>query len=305
MRMPDQTQLDRFREGAGFLAALDQSGGSTPHALSLYGISPSSYSSPAEMFDLIHAERERVIADPAFSADRILAAILFQDTLHRRIHGLPTAQYLLQVKGILPFLKIDQGLQPQKNGVQLMRPISDLEATLEDARTAGAIGTKARSVIHSADASGVRDVVAQQFEVARGVLGRGLLPIIEPEVSIDAPDKAGAEVLLKDAILVQLDALTGTQQVAVKISLPSVDDFYLDLIEHPRVARVVALSGGYSQDEADRLLSRNHRLVASFSRALLEGLSVHQDAEEFSRRLAASIEAIYDASIAPDRCQCP
>ncbi len=295
--MPDAQKLSRFETGRGFIAALDQSGGSTPRALEQYGIDSSQYSTDAEMFDLIHAERVRIVTDPAFTSERILAAILFENTLDREIAGRPAAEYLWAGKGIVPFLKIDKGLLDESDGVQLMRDIPGLDELLPRARSAGVLGTKERSVIHAANPEGVRAVVAQQFEVARVVLGHDLLPILEPEVDIHAPDKGDAEVLLKDALLEHLESLDAGQKVAVKITLPSVDDFYRDLIEHPRVARVVALSGGYSRDEADALLRRNHGLIASFSRALLAGLSAEQSDEEFSRTLDASIEEIYRASV--------
>jgi fructose-bisphosphate aldolase class I len=293
--MPDPTQLARFQTGTGFIAALDQSGGSTPGALRLYGIDPADYSSESEMFDLIHAERVRIVTSPVFTSERILATILFENTLDRTIDGRDSADYLWNGKGIVPFLKIDKGLEDAQNGVQLMRDIPGLDDLLSRARRAGVLGTKERSVIHAADADGVRRVVAQQFELAARVLEADLLPILEPEVDITIPDKAEAERLLKDALFDGVDAL-GDRQVAIKISLPSVDDFYADLMAHPNVARVVALSGGYSQAEADGLLVRNHGLIASFSRALLQGLTAQQTDAEFQHTLDASIAAIYDAS---------
>ena len=297
--MPDEQKLSRFETGRGFLAALDQSGGSSPRALAQYGIDASQYSTDAEMFDLIHAERVRIVTDPAFTSSRILAAILFEDTLDREVEGRPSAAYLWEVKGIIPFLKIDKGLLDEEDGVQLMRDIPGLDDLLPRAREAGVLGTKERSVIHSAHPDGIRRIVAQQFDVARAVLAHDLLHILEPEIDIHSPDKAEAEVLLKAAILEQLETLDEGQKVGVKISLPSVDDFYLDLIRHPRVARVVALSGGYDRDEADALLAKNHGLIASFSRALLEGLTAQQSDADFTKTLDTSIESIYRASLAP------
>jgi fructose-bisphosphate aldolase class I len=294
--VPDIQQLSRFENGRGFIAALDQSGGSTPGALRLYGVDDSQYSTDAEMFDLIHAERVRIMASPAFTSEHILGTILFENTLERSIDGRGVADFLWHGKGIVPFLKIDKGLQDPADGVQLMRDIPGLEHLLAKARSAGVLGTKERSVVHSADEAGIRRLVAQQFVLAEKVLDADLLPILEPEVSIEAPDKAEAEAMLKAAILEQLDAI-GDRKVAIKITIPTVDDFYADLIAHPRIARVVALSGGYSRDEADALLARNHGLIASFSRALLQGLSAQQGDAEFDATLAASIESIYRASI--------
>lgn len=290
------TMLSRFETGRGFLAALDQSGGSSPKALQLYGIEPSEYSGDEQMFDLIHAERVRIMTDPAFTSERILAAILFEDTLGREIEGKGVAEWLWATKGIVPILKIDKGLRDEVNGVQLMRDIPDLGDLLGRAKAAGALGTKERSVIHAADEGGIAQIVDQQFDLASTVLDAGLLPILEPEVDIHAPDKAAAEELLKARILEHLAGL-GDRKVAVKISIPSVDDFYADLIAHPNVARVVALSGGYSREDADERLARNHGLIASFSRALLDGLSVHQTDQEFHATLEASIAAIYKASL--------
>ncbi len=296
--MPDATQLARFENGQGFIAALDQSGGSTPKALALYGVGESEYASEAEMFDLIHAARTRVITSPSFTSDRILGAILFAGTLEREIDGRPVIEYLWEVKGIVPFLKIDVGLDTERDGVQPMREIPELDALLARAAERGVFGTKERSVIHAASPTGIEAVVAQQLEVAEHVVAAGLVPIIEPEVSINAPDKAEAETLLKAELLRGLDALAGDGKVAVKITIPTVDGFYDDLIAHPRVARVVALSGGYERDEANARLARNPGLIASFSRALLDGLTAQQSEEEFDRTLDASIESIYQASIA-------
>ncbi|WP_022887412.1 fructose bisphosphate aldolase [Glaciibacter superstes] len=293
--MPDQEKVRRFESGLGFIAALDQSGGSTPKALSLYGIESSQYSSEAEMFDLIHAERVRIITSSVFTSNRVLGAILFEGTLKREVEGQGIAQYLWNEKGILPFLKIDRGLHDEQVGVQLMRDIPGLDDLLNRACSVGVLGTKARSVIHSADAVGIAQVVAQQFEIGEQVLAAGLLPILEPEINITAPDKVEAETLLKTAILAQLDAL-GDRKVAIKVTIPTIDDFYADLIAHPNVARVVALSGGYRRAEAVARLASNHGLIASFSRALLDGLTVQQSSDEFDRVLNVSIEAIYRAS---------
>lgn len=296
--MPDIEQLTRFETGLGFLAALDQSGGSTPKALALYGVDESQYAGEAEMFDLIHAARTRVITSPAFASDRILGAILFEGTLDRDIDGRGVAEYLWAVKGILPFLKIDKGLNEARDGVQTMREIPGLDALLARAAGLGIFGTKERSVIHAANRAGIDLAVTQQFRVAEHVLAAGLVPILEPEVDIHAPDKAEAEELLKVELLRELDGLAGVGKVAVKVTIPSVDGFYSDLIAHPRVARVVALSGGYSRDDANERLARNPGLIASFSRALLDGLTAQQSDEEFDRTLDASIESIYRASIA-------
>jgi fructose-bisphosphate aldolase class I len=294
--VPDQIQLERFRHGKGFIAALDQSGGSTPKALKLYGVDATKYSTDAEMFDLIHAARARIVASPAFTGDRVLGAILFEGTLDRTVDGRGFVDYLWHGKGIIPFVKIDKGLDTESDGVQMMREIPQLHSLLERVSTMGVLGTKERSVIARASASGIQQLVDQQFEVAAQVLGAGLVPIIEPEVSITALDKAEAEVLLKDALLSRLDRLGGGL-VGLKLTIPSVDNFYADLIGHPRVARVVALSGGYSATEANARLARNNGLIASFSRALLEGLRADQSDEDFDRTLDASIEAIYQASL--------
>ncbi|MDF1489160.1 fructose bisphosphate aldolase [Tessaracoccus caeni] len=295
--MPDPQQFARFESARGFIAALDQSGGSTPKALRQYGIDDSQYSSEEEMFDLIQEARARIITSPVFTSDRILAAILFEGTLDRQIDGRPVAEYLWSVKGTLPLLKIDKGLADERGGVQLMRDIPGLEETLARAAAQGVFGTKERSVIHAANPEGIAQVVDQQFEVGARVLAAGLVPILEPEVNIAAPDKQQAEELLKAALLRGLDGL-GDEKVALKLSIPTVDGFYTDLIEHPKVARVVALSGGYSRDEANERLARNPGLIASFSRALLDGLTAQQSAEEYDRTLDASIESIYQASIA-------
>ncbi|WNM26738.1 fructose bisphosphate aldolase [Demequina capsici] len=290
-------QLGRFEHGAGFIAALDQSGGSTPGALSRYGIDASAYTDEGRMFDLIHAARTRVITSPAFTSDRILATILFQGTVDREIEGRGVADYVWSVKGILPILKIDKGLEDEADGVRLMRPIPDLEETLDRAREKGVFGTKERSVIRIANAGGIERVVDQQFELAARVLDAGLVPIVEPENDIAAPDKAEAEALLRTSLLAHLDTM-GDRKVALKLTLPTVDGLWGDLIAHANVARVVALSGGYTRDEANERLARNPGLIASFSRALLEGLTVDQTDEEFDRMLDASIESIFRASMA-------
>ena len=290
-------QLDKIRFAKGFVAALDQSGGCTPKALSLYGIRPESYSGDQQMFDLMHAMRTRIMASPAFSGDRIVGAILFEQTMDRNIEERGSADYLWSVKQVVPFLKVDKGLAEERDGVQLMKPMPDLDALLARARGKGVFGTKMRSVVKHADARGIADVVEQQFAVARRILAAGLMPIIEPEVDIHAPDKSGAERLLKSAILKHLDALGPGQEVMLKLTLPSVDDFYADLVQHPKVLRVLALSGGYSRDEANNLLARNHGVIASFSRALTEGLVAQQSDEEFDRALDASISSIYQASL--------
>lgn len=294
--MLNPQQLDRFETGRGFIAALDQSGGSTPKALRQYGVDESTYSSESEMFDIIHTARTRIITSPAFTSERILGAILFEGTLNREIEGRGAADYLWSVKGIVPFLKIDKGLAEERDGVQLMKDIPDLEGLLARGVARGAFGTKERSVIHAADPAGIAQVVDQQFAVADQVLAAGLLPIVEPEVSINAPDKERAETILKAALLQRLDAL-GDQKVALKLTLPTTAGFYSDLVAHPSVARVVALSGGYDRDHANQLLAANPGLIASFSRALLDGLTTQQSAEEFDATLAASIESIYRASL--------
>ncbi|WP_159717958.1 MULTISPECIES: fructose bisphosphate aldolase [Actinomyces] len=296
--MPNPDQLARIRTAPGFIAALDQSGGSTPKALAAYGIGADRYGDDAEMFDLVHAMRTRVITSPAFTSERIIGAILFERTMDGAIENRPTAEYLWDVKGIVPFLKIDKGLAERTHGAQVMKPMPELDSLLDRAVAQGIFGTKERSVIHGADPAGVAAVVDQQFEVARRVLDKGLVPIIEPEVSISAPDKAEAEALLRDALTAGLDALPEDAVVMLKLTIPSEDGFYSPLMAHPRVARVVALSGGYPREEANERLSRNPGLIASFSRALLEGLSDGQSQEEFDTTLATTIDGVYRASIA-------
>lgn len=294
--MLNPQQLDRFENGQGFIAALDQSGGSTPKALRQYGVDESQYFSEAEMFDIIHAARARIITSPVFTSDRVLGAILFEGTLDREIEGRGAADYLWSVKGVVPFLKIDKGLADADDGVQLMLDIPGLDDVLAHGVAQGAFGTKERSVIHAANPQGIARVVDQQFAIADQVLTAGLMPIVEPEVSINAPDKEQAETLLKAELLSRLDAL-GDRKVALKLTIPTVAGFYSDLVAHPKVARVVALSGGYERGEANRLLAENPGLIASFSRALLDGLTAQQSAEEFDSTLDASIEVIYRASL--------
>jgi fructose-bisphosphate aldolase class I len=284
--------------GKGFIAALDQSGGSTPKALRLYGIEDSAYSSDKEMFDLIHEMRSRIITAPSFTGDRVLAAILFEQTMDREIEGKPTTTYLWETKGVVPILKIDKGLADAFDDVQLMKPMPGLDDLLERAVGKGVFGTKERSVIGGANADGIAAVVAQQFEVARQVLSHGLVPIIEPEVTISIPDKADAERILRDEITKQLDTVPDGQRVMLKLSLPTEVNYYRPLIEHPKVMRVVALSGGYSREEANELLAENAGLIASFSRALTEGLTVNQSDEQFNTTLDKAIQSIYDASVA-------
>ena len=293
----NQEQLDKVREGKGFIAALDQSGGSTPKALKLYGVGEDAYSGEAEMFDRIHEMRSRIVTSPSFSGDRVLGAILFEQTMDRQIEGRDTPEYLWQVKGVVPFLKVDQGLADEADGVQVMKPMPALDALLERAVAKGVFGTKMRSVIKLADPAGVAAVVDQQFDVGRQILGHGLVPIIEPEVDIHSPQKAEAEALLKAALLRGLESIPDGQPVMFKLTLPEADGFYAELVSHPKVAKVVALSGGYSREEANDRLARNHGVIASFSRALTEGLSAQQSDEEFDAALDASIKAIYEASL--------
>ena len=290
-------QLQKVRAGKGFIAALDQSGGSTPKALKLYGIGEDAYDGEAEMFDRIHEMRSRIIESPAFTGDRVLGAILFEMTMDRQIAGRDTADYLWSVKGVVPFLKVDKGLADEKDGAQVMKPMPDLAALLDRAVAKGMFGTKMRSVIKLADPAGVDAVVDQQFEVGRQILDAGLVPIIEPEIDIHSPQKAEAEALLKAAILRHLDQLAEGQQVMLKLTLPDEDGFYSDLVAHPRILRVVALSGGYTRDDANERLARNPGVIASFSRALTEGLTAQQSDAEFDAALDASIKSIYEASI--------
>ncbi|MGA0205958.1 MAG: fructose bisphosphate aldolase [Ilumatobacteraceae bacterium] len=292
----NQDQLTRLRSGKGFIAALDQSGGSTPKALRLYGIEESEYSSEAEMFDLIHAMRSRMITSSAFTGDRVLGAILFEGTMDRQIDGIGSAEYLWSKKKVVPFLKVDKGLDDEVDGVQMMKPMPQLDDLLTRAVGNGIFGTKMRSVIKIADPTGIKNVVAQQFAVGRQILAAGLVPIIEPEVDINSPSKDAAETLLKAALLDELSTQSADQPVMLKLTLPSVDDFYAELVAHPSVLRVVALSGGYSRDDANAKLSRNHGMIASFSRALTEGLSARQSDSAFDAALDAAIASIYAAS---------
>lgn len=293
----NQDQLVKMRDGKGFIAALDQSGGSTPKALRLYGVEESEYSSEAQMFDLIHAMRARMITSPAFDGSRVLGAILFEGTMDREIEGMGTADFLWQRKRVIPFLKVDKGLADEHDGVQVMKPMSELDSLLARARDKGIFGTKMRSVIKDASSSGIRDVVAQQFEVGRQILNAGLVPIIEPEVDINSGSKARCEEILKDEVLKELAAQSPDAPIMLKLTLPEIDDFYADLVRHPSVLRVVALSGGYSRAEANARLSRNHGVIASFSRALTEGLSARQSDSEFNNTLDSTIAEIYAASI--------
>ena len=291
------TQSEKVRTGRGFFAALDQSGGSTPRALAEYGIGRDRYSSDAEMFDLVHAMRTRVLTSPAFDGSRILAAILFEQTMERDVDGVPTARYLWDEKNVVPFLKVDQGLAPEQDGVQLMNPIDTLDDLLERAQRHQIFGTKMRSVINDANEAGISAIVDQQFGYASRIQAAGLVPIMEPEVSISSPHKAQAELLLHDAITKHVEALPDGATVMVKITIPTQPGLYGDLAADPRVLRVVALSGGYSRDEACALISRDPTLIASFSRALLEGLTESQTDEQFNARLESSIEQIYQASV--------
>jgi fructose-bisphosphate aldolase, class I len=290
-------QLERMRNGRGFIAALDQSGGSTPKALALYGIAESEYSGDAQMFDLIHAMRTRMIKSPAFSGDRVLGAILFEGTMDRDIDGVGSAQYLWEKKQVIPFLKVDKGLADESNGVQVMKPMPELDALLTRAVAKGIFGTKMRSVIKLANRDGIAAVVAQQFAVGRQIIAHGLVPIIEPEVDIKSPQKAEAEAMLRDAIAAELDKQPSSQPVMLKLTLPNTANYYANLIAHPSVLRVVALSGGYSRNDANQKLSENHGMIASFSRALTEGLSAKQSDAEFNAMLDATIAGIYAASI--------
>ena len=288
----------KMREGRGFIAALDQSGGSTPKALRQYGIAEGAWSDEAGMFDLMHAMRARIITSPAFTGEKVIGAILFEQTMDRTVEGMPTARFLWEQRGVVPFLKIDKGLEAEVDGVQVMKPIAGLDALLARAVAAGIFGTKERSVINAANPAGIKAVVAQQFALGQQVIAAGLMPILEPEVTISIPDKAEAEAMLRDAILAELDALPDDQQVMLKLSLPSVDNFYLPLVEHPRVLRVVALSGGHARDAANAILARNRGVIASFSRALTEGLSAQQSDTEFNAMLGQAINGIWAASIA-------
>jgi fructose-bisphosphate aldolase class I len=292
----NEQQLEKMRSGKGFIAALDQSGGSTPKALRLYGVEADAYSNDDEMFDRIHEMRTRIITSASFNGDRVLGAILFEGTMDRDIEGQGAAAYLWNVKKVVPFLKTDKGLADEVDGAQLMKPNPGLDALLERAVGKGVFGTKMRSFIKDANKSGINAVVDQQFEVANQILGHGLVPIIEPEVDIKSPTKAEAEDILKEAIVGRLADVPDGRQVMLKLSIPTQDDFYADLIRDPKIARVVALSGGYSREEANQRLARNHGMIASFSRALTEGLSAQQSDDEFDRTLDTSIGSIFEAS---------
>ena len=293
--MSQEKMTEQMRSGNGFVAALDQSGGSTPKALRLYGIEEDRYSSEAEMFDLIHAMRTRIIQAPAFNGEKVIGAILFEMTMDREVDGTPTAEHLWESKGVVPFLKCDKGLEAEADGVQLMKDFGDLDGLLKRASAKGVFGTKMRSVINSANAAGIKANVAQQFEIGKQILGHGLVPIIEPEVNINAPDKAEAEKILRDEIETQLDAV-GTE-VMLKLTLPSEAGYYQNLIDHENCMRVVALSGGYSREDANRMLGENKGMIASFSRALSEGLNDGQSDDAFNGMIADTIESIYQASI--------
>jgi fructose-bisphosphate aldolase class I len=292
----NEEQLDQMKSADGFVAALDQSGGSTPKALRQYGIEESEYSSEDEMFDLIHQMRTRIITSPAFTGDKVIGAILFEQTMDREIEGKGSADYLWSERHVVPFLKVDKGLADEAHGVQLMKPIPGLDELLARAADKGVFGTKMRSVVKNADADGIKAIVDQQFEIGHQILAAGLMPILEPEVDIHSPQKAEAEVLLRDAINEHVAQLTPGQAVMLKLTLPSEDNYYSELINSDKIVRVVALSGGYSREQANEFLARNHGMIASFSRALAEGLSAQQTDEEFDQTLASSIDSIYEAS---------
>jgi fructose-bisphosphate aldolase class I len=293
----DEAQRDRVAGGQGFFAALDQSGGSTPGALRLYGVRDDEYSTDAEMFDLVHRMRERVVTSPVFDGRRVLGVILFEQTMDREIEGLPSARYLAERKGIVPFLKVDRGLAEAADGVQLMKPLDGLDALLARARDNGVFGTKMRSVVHLADPRGIAAVLDQQLAVGEQISAAGLVPILEPEIEITSPERAEADRLVLDGLLARLDDLPEDRPVLLKLSLPAVDGTWTPLVEHPRVLRVLALSGGYRRDEAVARLARNHGVIGSFSRALLEGLSAQQTDAQFEHTLDAAVEAVYRASL--------
>ena len=296
--MSKADQTEQMTSAPGFIAALDQSGGSTPKALKLYGVSESDYGSEAEMFDMIHAMRARIARSPAFTGDRVIGAILFEQTMEREIGGKPAAQFLWEDRRVVPFLKIDKGLEDEADGVRLMKPMGDLDALLDKASAAGIFGTKMRSVIDAASPSGIKAIVDQQFDIGAKVLAHGLVPIIEPEVTISIPDKAEAEDILLAELTRRLDALPEGQKVMLKLTLPETPNHYKSLVDHDRVMRVVALSGGYSRDEANARLARNSGVIASFSRALTEGLSVDQTDDAFDAMLGDTITSVYAASVA-------
>ena len=294
--MSNSEQLEVVKNRPGFIAALDQSGGSTPKALGLYGVTEDAWSNDDEMFDVVHAMRTRIMTSPVFNGERILAAILFENTMDREVEGQPTASYLWNVKQVVPFLKVDKGLADEENGAQVMKPIPGLAELLEKAKASDVFGTKMRSVIKQANADGINAVVDQQFDIGRQIIAAGLVPIIEPEVDINAPDKSDAEGLLHDAIMAQLNSLGPDEIVMLKLTPPEKDNLYADCVAHPNVARVVALSGGYPREEANARLSRQNGMVASFSRALAEGLKAQQSDDEFNATLDASIASIFEAS---------
>ncbi|NIY78945.1 fructose bisphosphate aldolase [Celeribacter sp. HF31] len=296
--MSIQEMTAKMGEGQGFIAALDQSGGSTPKALKLYGVEESEYSGDEEMFDMVHAMRSRIIQSPSFTGDKVIGAILFEMTMDREVGGKPTSLFLWEDKGVVPFLKIDKGLEAEANGVQLMKPMPGLDDLLARAAKLKVFGTKERSVINAANPEGIKAVVDQQFEIGEQVIKAGLMPILEPEVTITIADKAEAEVLLREEILKHLDAMDESKQVMLKLSLPSEANFYKPLVDHPRVLKVVALSGGYGRDEANDILSKNTGMIASFSRALSEGLNAKQSDAEFDATLKAAVDSIHAASIA-------
>ena len=292
----NEEQLKKIKTSPGFIAALDQSGGSTPKALRLYGIQENSWSSDEEMFAIVHQMRARIITSPGFNGERIIGAILFENTMDREIEGRPTADYLWDVKGVVPFLKVDQGLAAEKDGVQLMKPMPTLSTLLKRAKAKRIFGTKMRSDIKQADETGIKDIVNQQFEIGQQIISNDLVPILEPEIDIHCPEKGKAEQLLKAGILEKLNELPGGQFVMLKLTLPEQDDFYAELVKHPKVLRVVALSGGYSREEANNRLRKQNGVVASFSRALVEGLTAQQSDAEFNTMLDKSIQSIFDAS---------
>ncbi|MFT6426607.1 MAG: fructose-bisphosphate aldolase class I [Celeribacter sp.] len=296
--MSIQEMTAKIRNGQGFIAALDQSGGSTPKALAQYGIEPNEYNGDEQMFDMIHAMRSRIMQSPAFTSDKVIGAILFEMTMDRQVAGKPTPQYLFQEKGVVPFLKIDKGLENEANGVQLMKPNPGLDDLLARAASLGVFGTKERSVINAADPVGIKAVVKQQFEIGEQVIKAGLMPMLEPEVTISIADKAEAEAILRDEILTELDALDDSKQVMIKLSLPTVPNFYKPLIDHPRVLKVVSLSGGYSREEANAKLAQNTGMIASFSRALIQGLNAKQADTDFDAILGVATTEIHAASVA-------
>jgi fructose-bisphosphate aldolase class I len=292
----NEEQLKKIKTAPGFIAALDQSGGSTPKALRLYGIQENTWSSDEEMFTIVHQMRTRIITSPGFNGERILGAILFENTMDREIEGQPTGDYLWNVKRVVPFLKVDQGLTPEQDGVQLMKPMPKLGALLERARAKRIFGTKMRSVIKQANEAGIRNIVSQQFEIGQQIISADLVPILEPEIDIHCPEKGKAEQFLRAAILEKVNEVPGGQFIMLKLTLPEQENFYAEFVKHPKILRVVALSGGYSREEANNRLRKNHGVVASFSRALVEGLTAQQSDAEFNGMLDKSIQSIFDAS---------